>query len=132
LDGRDCVDRGAGRPRPVITLGISAAFHDSAPAIVRDGGLIGAAEEERFTRIEHGKRPVPFSAWELPWQTIDHFLTATGLARRGRPPRVLLRPERAACAAADRHRAACAAPGMQTTACHARHRSRSPRDAPCS
>lgn len=34
-------------------LGISAYFHDSAAAIVRDGQLIAAAEEERFTRRKH-------------------------------------------------------------------------------
>lgn len=35
------------------TLGISAFFHDSAAAIVTEGELIAAAQEERFTRIKH-------------------------------------------------------------------------------
>ena len=48
------------------TLGINAAFHDSSACLVRDGAVVAAAEEERFTRIKHAKRPVPFSAWELP------------------------------------------------------------------
>ena len=47
-------------------LGINAVFHDSAAALVVDGRTVAAAEEERFTRRKHGKRPVPFSAWELP------------------------------------------------------------------
>ena len=34
-------------------LGISAFYHDSAAALVRDGVLIAAAEEERFSRIKH-------------------------------------------------------------------------------
>ena len=34
-------------------LGISAYYHDSAAAIVRDGEIIAAAQEERFTRIKH-------------------------------------------------------------------------------
>lgn len=34
-------------------LGISAFYHDSAAAIVVDGKLIAAAQEERFTRIKH-------------------------------------------------------------------------------
>lgn len=34
-------------------LGISAFYHDSAAAILVDGGLIAAAQEERFTRIKH-------------------------------------------------------------------------------
>jgi carbamoyltransferase len=33
-----------------ITLGVSAYFHDSAAAIIADGQIIGAAQEERFTR----------------------------------------------------------------------------------
>src|SRR5438093_1440138 len=34
-------------------LGISAFYHDSAAALVRDGNIIGAAQEERFTRKKH-------------------------------------------------------------------------------
>ena len=34
-------------------LGISCFFHDSAAALLEDGKLIAAAEEERFTRIKH-------------------------------------------------------------------------------
>jgi len=51
-------------------LGINAIFHDSAAALVVDGRTVAAAEEERFSRRKHGKRPVPFSAWELPEQAI--------------------------------------------------------------
>ncbi|MFI6208462.1 carbamoyltransferase [Streptomyces sp. NPDC051041] len=47
-------------------LGINALFHDPAAALVVDGRTVAAAEEERFSRRKHGKRPVPFSAWELP------------------------------------------------------------------
>lgn len=34
-------------------LGISAFYHDSAAALVRDGGIVAAAQEERFTRRKH-------------------------------------------------------------------------------
>src|SRR6186713_2873814 len=34
-------------------LGISAFYHDSAAAIVEDGKIIAAAQEERFTRKKH-------------------------------------------------------------------------------
>ena len=34
-------------------LGISAFYHDSAAAIVRDGEIVAAAQEERFTRVKH-------------------------------------------------------------------------------
>ena len=34
-------------------LGISAFYHDSAAALIRNGEIISAAQEERFTRIKH-------------------------------------------------------------------------------
>ena len=34
-------------------LGISAFYHDSAACILKDGEIIAAAQEERFTRIKH-------------------------------------------------------------------------------
>ena len=37
----------------ISILGISAFFHDSAAALVIDGEIIAAAQEERFTRIKH-------------------------------------------------------------------------------
>jgi carbamoyltransferase len=50
----------------VRILGINALYHDPSAALVVDGRIVAAAEEERFSRRKHGKRPVPFSAWELP------------------------------------------------------------------
>ncbi|HXJ81934.1 MAG TPA: carbamoyltransferase N-terminal domain-containing protein, partial [Candidatus Methylomirabilis sp.] len=35
---------------PVTVLGISAFYHDSAAALLRDGEIVAAASEERFTR----------------------------------------------------------------------------------
>jgi carbamoyltransferase len=61
------------------TLGINAAFHDPAACLVQDGEVVAAAEEERFTRIKHGKRAVPFSTWELPFHAIDHCLARAGI-----------------------------------------------------
>ena len=58
----------------MYTLGINAAFHDSSACIIKDGKLIAAAEEERFTQIKHGKRPIPFSTYELPFHAIDYCL----------------------------------------------------------
>ena len=37
----------------MIVLGISAYYHDSAAALVRDGEVLAAAQEERFTRKKH-------------------------------------------------------------------------------
>mgnify|MGYP006084303043 CR=1 FL=1 len=36
-----------------VILGISAYYHDSAAALIKDGDIIAAAQEERFTRIKH-------------------------------------------------------------------------------
>jgi carbamoyltransferase len=62
----------------MITLGLNAAFHDSAAAIVADGVVVAASEEERFSRIKHAKRPVPFTAWELPFHAVDDCLRQAG------------------------------------------------------
>lgn len=42
-----------GNKKPVFILGISAYYHDSAAALIRDGEIIAAAHEERFTRKKH-------------------------------------------------------------------------------
>ena len=59
----------------MLTLGINATFHDCSAALVKDGQVLAAVEEERFTRIKHGKRPVPFSTWQLPYHAIDYALS---------------------------------------------------------
>src|SRR5258708_4883560 len=66
----------------MYTLGINAAFHDPSACIIRDGLLLAAAEEERFTHIKHGKRPIPFSAYELPFHAIDYCLRVAGIHLR--------------------------------------------------
>ena len=60
-------------------LGVNAIFHDPSAALVVDGEVVAAAEEERFSRRKHGKRPVPFSAWELPEQAMRWCLAQAGL-----------------------------------------------------
>jgi carbamoyltransferase len=60
-------------------LGINALFHDPAAALVIDGRVVAAAEEERFSRRKHGKRPLPFSAWELPELSARWCLEHAGL-----------------------------------------------------
>lgn len=66
----------------MYTLGINAVFHDPAACLVKDGVVVAAAEEERFTHIKHGKRPVPFSTWELPYNAIDYCLKEAGIHLR--------------------------------------------------
>src|SRR5207248_8862837 len=63
----------------MYTLGINAVYHDPAACLVKDGRVLAAAEEERFTHIKHGKRPVPFSTYELPFHAIDYCLREAGI-----------------------------------------------------
>jgi carbamoyltransferase len=53
-------------------LGISAYYHDSAAALVVDGEIVAAAQEERFTRKKHDH--------EFPRHSIRFCLDAAGLA----------------------------------------------------
>jgi carbamoyltransferase len=52
-------------------LGISAHFHDAAAALVEDGRIVAAAEEERFSRMKHDAR--------FPHRAIAHCLKAGGI-----------------------------------------------------
>src|SRR4051812_14580793 len=63
-------------------LGVNAVFHDPAAALVVDGEIVAAAEEERFSRRKHGKPPVAFSTWELPEQAARWCLECAGVAPR--------------------------------------------------
>jgi carbamoyltransferase len=63
----------------VRVLGVNAVFHDPAAALVIDGEIRSATEEERFNRRKHGKAPVPFSTWELPEQAARWCLQEAGL-----------------------------------------------------
>ncbi|MCA1186344.1 MULTISPECIES: carbamoyltransferase C-terminal domain-containing protein [unclassified Saccharopolyspora] len=60
-------------------LGINAVFHDPSAALVVDGEVVAAAEEERFSRRKHGKEPVPFAAWEQPVRAAAWCLRDAGL-----------------------------------------------------
>ncbi|MBI5031684.1 MAG: carbamoyltransferase [Chloroflexi bacterium] len=66
----------------MYTLGISAVYHDMAACLVKDGVVVAAAEEERFTKIKHGKRPIPFSTYELPFNAIDYCLKQANITLR--------------------------------------------------
>ena len=61
-------------------LGISAFYHDSAACILRNGEIIAAAQEERFTRIKHDSS-YPYNAIEfvlnysnLKLNEVDHIV----------------------------------------------------------
>src|SRR5262249_55480860 len=46
--------------KPTFVLGLSCFYHNSAAALIKDGKIIAAAEEERFTRIKNDRR-FPYS-----------------------------------------------------------------------
>lgn len=52
-------------------LGISAFYHDSAAALLRDGEIIAAAQEERFTRKKHDDA--------FPYNAVDYCLGEAGI-----------------------------------------------------
>jgi carbamoyltransferase len=56
---------------PLRILGISAFYHDSAAALVRDGEIAAAAQEERFSRIKHDAR--------FPSHAVDYCLAQEGV-----------------------------------------------------
>lgn len=62
----------------MITLGIHAASRDAAAALVADGRVIAAAEEERFTRRPSGRLP-PSARANLPHHAINFCLREAGV-----------------------------------------------------
>lgn len=66
------------RGRGSLILGINSAYHESAAALVRDGELLFAVEEERFTRVKHAKTARVTNPDELPWNAILACLEFAG------------------------------------------------------
>lgn len=54
-----------------VILGVSAFYHDSAAALIVDGKIVAAAQEERFTRKKYDER--------FPVSAIDYCLREAGL-----------------------------------------------------
>jgi len=52
-------------------LGLSAYYHDSAACLVRDGEIVAAAQEERFTRVKHDRA--------FPTRAVDYCLREAGI-----------------------------------------------------
>src|SRR5437764_15430939 len=57
-------------------LGVSAFYHDSAACLVRDGMIVAAAQEERFTRKKHDDR---FPAAAVAYCLAEGGITAADL-----------------------------------------------------
>ena len=62
---------------PEAILGVSADYHDAAAAVVVDGEIVAAAEEERFTRLKHDPS-LPEHA--IAWCLQDAGISPDGLA----------------------------------------------------
>ena len=58
--------------RKIHILGLSAYYHDSAAALIQDGQILAAAQEERFTRRKHDAR--------FPINAIGHCLNDAGIS----------------------------------------------------
>ncbi len=58
-------------PGPVHVLGVSALYHDSAAALITDGRVVAAAQQERFSRRKHDS--------SFPVDAIDYVLRAGGV-----------------------------------------------------
>ena len=57
--------------QPIYILGISAFYHDSAAALIKNGKIIAAAQEERFTRKKHDAA--------FPQNAINYCLKEAGI-----------------------------------------------------
>ena len=58
----------------MLQLGISAFYHDAAACIVKDGKVLYAIEEERFTEIKHDDSfPVNSISWLIKKANIRHI-----------------------------------------------------------
>ncbi|HEY6214992.1 MAG TPA: carbamoyltransferase N-terminal domain-containing protein, partial [Vicinamibacterales bacterium] len=97
---------------PTYILGISAYYHDSAACLLRDGGIVAAAQEERFTRRKHDAsfpsnavayclreagiaidRVDHIAFYEKPLVKFDRLLeTSVGVAPRGFRPFLMAMP----------------------------------------
>lgn len=63
----------------MIVLGLNCVFHESSAALVVDGRLLAAAEEERFNRVKHAKAAAVDNAHVLPTASIDYCLAEAGV-----------------------------------------------------
>jgi carbamoyltransferase len=61
-------------PSPTYILGLSAYYHDSAACLLRDGMIVAAAQEERFTRVKGDA--------SFPERAVGYCLRAAGITAR--------------------------------------------------
>lgn len=68
--------------RVANVLGINSVYHESAAALLVNGELVAAVEEERFNRIKHGKEADFNNPHQLPERAIRYCLKQAGLTAR--------------------------------------------------
>ena len=64
-------------------LGINSVYHELAAALLVNGKIVAAAEEERFNRYKHGKAARVDNPHQLPEQAIEFCLNSAGLKPQG-------------------------------------------------
>jgi len=57
---------------PIYILGISAYYHDSAACLLRDGDIVAAVQEERFSRVKGDAA--------FPARAVEYCLKAAGIS----------------------------------------------------
>src|SRR5436853_5270580 len=60
-------------------LGVNSAYHESSACLLKDGVILAAVEEERFTRRKHGKASAIDNPHYLPTRSIDYCLNVAGI-----------------------------------------------------
>jgi predicted NodU family carbamoyl transferase len=68
-------------------LGISCYYHDSAASLIKDGEILGASQEERFTRIKHDGQKGSYLGPQYSDTEIETFLNSSQI------PFIKLSPE---------------------------------------
>lgn len=63
----------------MYALGLNSAYHESSACLLRDGIIVAAVEEERFTRIKHAKPARIDNPHELPLHSIRFCLKTAGI-----------------------------------------------------
>ncbi len=63
----------------MYVLGINSLFHESAACLLKDGFIVAAAEEERFTRTKHAKKPRADNPNALPLRAMQYCLEEAGI-----------------------------------------------------
>jgi carbamoyltransferase len=62
------------RPKSKYVLGISCFYHNSAASLIRDGEIVAASEEERFSRVKNDRR--------FPHNAINYCLEEAGISQK--------------------------------------------------